>query len=69
MQLFDVIDFSKARPGREIVLERLDLRHWSFSQSFDAAISQVLHVSDYLVARGGTLREETIADSLHVAAN
>ena len=41
----------------------------TFSQNLDAAIIEVLHITDDLMPRGGALRKETITHALHLAAH
>jgi hypothetical protein len=59
----------EAWAGGEIMLECLDIRRRSFGQHFDAAVIKVLHITNNLMSRRRALREETIADALHVAAD
>ncbi len=51
------------------MLEGFDALNWTFCESFDASIIEVLYVPDDLMTRGGALRKETKADALYVAAD
>jgi hypothetical protein len=64
-----VIDMPESRTGSEIVFESFDLRRGSFRQSFDPPIRKIFHIADNLVASGGTLRKEAIADALNISGN
>jgi len=66
---FDVGDKGVRGAGRKIMLEGFDACCVSFSQSFDVSVLQVTHIAVDLMARGGALREETIADALHFPAD
>ena len=51
------------------MLKRFDALRRPFGQSFDAAVIQVLHITNHLMSRRRALRKEAKADSLHVAAD
>src|SRR2546423_726347 len=67
--LFDVLDRSVGRAGCQIVLECFDALRYAFGQRLDTPVRQITHVALNLMARGGALREEAIADALHFPAN
>ena len=50
--------------GGEIVFERFNARVRSFGECFYRAVRTVANVTDDLMSRSGTLREETIAYAL-----
>src|SRR3989442_1544555 len=50
------------------MLERFDTLQRPFSQSLDAAIVQIFHVTNNLMSRRRALSEETKPDTLHVTA-
>ena len=64
-----MIDASESRTGRQIMFEGLNFRGQALGQSFDAAIRKILNIADDLMPRRRALREETIADTLHIAAD
>lgn len=69
VKFFDVLDDGEAGACREVQLESFDALSVSFGQRFDAPIRQIAHVAQNLMAGGGTLRKEAIADALHFPAN
>lgn len=64
-----MIDRREARPRCQIILESFHALGRTFCECFDSAVVQVLHISNYLVARGGTLCKEPKAHALHITAN
>jgi hypothetical protein len=67
--LLDVLDARVLRPRRDVVLESFDAFLRPFGEDFDAPVREVADVADDLVARGDALREEAVADALHIAAD
>src|SRR6185369_13173762 len=65
VDLLQLIHYRPLRSRREIVFESFDTTRWSFSKRLDASIRTVAHVTDNLMARGRSLRKETITNSLH----
>ena len=64
-----MIDRREARPRCQIVLEPFHALCWTFCKCFDSSVGQVLHIANYLVARGGALSKEPKAHALHITAN
>ena len=64
-----MIDRREARSRCQIILEPFDALHGSFGERLDPAVVQVLHISNYLVARGRALGEKPKAHTLHITAN
>jgi hypothetical protein len=64
-----MIDRREARPCCQIILKTFHVPGRTFRQGFDSAVIKILHVSNYLVARGGTLGEEAKAHTLHITAD
>jgi len=48
------------------VFEGFNAPGWSLRERFNTAISTVAHVTNYLMPRRRSLREETIPDSLNI---
>ena len=55
--------------GGKIMLEGFDLLARSFHQRLDAAVGEILHVPDHLMAGRASLRKKPVTDTLHVAAD
>jgi hypothetical protein len=66
--LFDMLDASKLRACRDVVLEAFDAFGCSFGEDFDATVCEVSHVAYDLMTRCDALCEEAITNSLNVAA-
>jgi hypothetical protein len=64
-----MIDRREARPRRQIILEPFDALCRTFCECFDSSVVQVLHISNYLVSRGGALGKEPKAYALHITAD
>ncbi len=64
-----MIDYGPLWSSHKIVLERFNAAGRSFSDCFNTPISTVAYVTNHLVPRRCTLREETIPDSLHLTSN
>ena len=64
-----MLDRREARAGRKFVLERFNVRRRPFGENLDAPIVKVLYIADHLMTRRRALSEETITDTLHVAAD
>lgn len=64
-----MVDSTEARAGCQIVFESFDFGDGTFCERFNAAVRKVLHVADDLMSRRRALREEAIADALHVTAD
>ena len=69
MNLFHMLYRRKARPGGQVVLECFDTLRRPFSQSFNAAVVEILNKADNLMTRRGPLRKEAKAHPLHVASD
>jgi hypothetical protein len=69
VDFFDVFDDGEGRAGREVVFESFDARGRAFGEGFDAPVRQIAHVARDLVACGGALGEEPIADALHLTVD
>src|SRR5437899_12337274 len=63
-----MIDRREARTGSQFVLERFNTPRGTLGQSFDAAIVQILHVTNNLMSRSRALCKETKPDTLNVTA-
>jgi len=50
------------------MFEFFDLLRRTFGHYLDAAVIEVLHITDDLMPGGGALSEETITHALHLAA-
>ena len=50
------------------MFEFFDLLRRTFGHYLDAAVIEVLHITDDLMPRGGPLSEETITHALYLAA-
>ena len=64
-----MIDVPKSWTGRQIMLEGFDFSWRAFGKRFHPTVGQVLHVADDLMTSRGTLRKETITNSLHIATD
>jgi hypothetical protein len=51
------------------MLERFDMLRWPFRQYLNAAVIEVLYITDDLMSRGGALRKETITHALHLTSD
>jgi hypothetical protein len=64
-----MIDRREARPRCQIILESFHALGRTFRECFDSSVVKILHIPNYLVARGGTLGEEPKAYTLHITAH
>jgi hypothetical protein len=64
-----VFHLREGRPRGQIVLEGFYAVGRAFDMRLDAPVWQITHVASDLMARGGALREKTVADLLHFPAN
>ena len=64
-----MIDRREARSCRQIILKTFHALGGTFRKGFDSAVIKILHIPNYLVARGGTLGEEAKAHTLHITAD
>jgi len=69
MDFLNVFDRRESRTGGQVVLECFDTLHRAFGQCFHAAVVQILHVPNNLMARGRALRKESKPYALHVATD
>lgn len=64
-----VFHLREGGPCRQIVLEGFDALGRAFHMRLDAPVRQITHIARDLMARGGALREKTVADLLHFSAD
>ena len=64
-----MIDRREARARCQIILKPFHALCRTFCECFNAAIVQVLHISNYLMARGRALGKKPKAHTLHITAN
>jgi hypothetical protein len=69
IQFFDVFNVTEAWPGCKVVLKGFDLLRRTFDEALDTAVGKILHVSHYLMTRGGALGKKAVAYALDVATD
>ena len=55
--------------SRKVMLECFNLRRRALRERFNAAVGKIFDVTNNLMPRRRPLREETIANALHIAAD
>ena len=64
-----MIDYRPLRSRGEVMLESFNTPWRTLSESLNRAIRTVAHVTDNLMSRRCSLREETITNPLHFTSN